>query len=536
MNGRNTPEDRQRSPTVKHSPSTSSASDVPDSPVMGAPSYVPAIWPRVPALAVLPRPASPSLFPSWPRPSNVTWNMLPSPNGTPQKSHARNGSSMSGHSRSGSTTSINEQQGADALDRSKSTSRSLRSPALPDSPWVDNGHTGSSFASATTEMESQARPPTAMSGMELGSPIQASNRILRSPTPTHSGSRSPTSPTFQDFGAMNGDCASQSRRSSKQTHHTSSHTFSLGTSNALLFSPIANSSRSSLESAGSSYHTWDEDHTKDRLVGLFSSLDPDYSPWHDISLADKSGSGPSTAGTSPYDSVEPEDAVKREIGLTKNDFVAIQDKLVSAALSKAATPENRARAGSIRRRRPSTSQSNYSYNGDNRNVNATPQPQAQPAVIPSRPATSDHVAKANALLNAVVHSIESPNNRPTEAPAVEDASLTVPVPATSEAETSPMRRNRALADALFGSEDQERATSPPVPAEAPQISFIPDLSEPEPNEDEPIQAVFPTTKPLQTRSALTLCVMRLLPNGLRRRLPPTRCPRRLFPRFPRRPA
>ncbi|KAI9056894.1 hypothetical protein FKP32DRAFT_1615711 [Trametes sanguinea] len=475
MNGRNTPEDRQRSPTVKHSPSTSSASDVPDSPALASPTSS----------------SRPSSRPG--TPSNVTWNMVSSLNGTPQKSHARNGSSMSGHSRSGSTTSINEQQGADALERSKSTSRSLRSPALPDSPWVDNGHTGSSFASATTEMESQAqaRPPTAMSGMELGSPIQASNRTLRSPTPTHSGSRSPTSPTFQDFGAMNGDGASPSRRSSKQTHHTSSHTFSLGTSNALLFSPIANSSRSSLESAGSSYHTWDEDHTKDRLVGLFSSLDPDYSPWHDISPADKSGSGPSTAGTSPYDSVEPEDAVKREIGLTKNDFVAIQDKLVSAALSKAATPENRARAGSIRRRRPSTSQSNYSYNGDNR-------PQAQPAVIPSRPTTSDHVAKANALLNAVVHSIESPNNRPTEAPAVEDSSLTVPVPATSEAETSPMRRNRALADALFGSEDQERATSPPVPAEAPQISFIPDLSEPEPNEDEPIQAVFPTTKPLQT--------------------------------------
>ena len=201
-----------------------------------------------------------------------------------------------------------------------------------------------------------------MSGMELGSPVQATNRIVRSPTP--SGSRSPTSPTFHDFGAINGDGVSSSRHSSKQLQQSASNSFSLGTPNALLFSPIANSSRSSLESAGSSYHTWDEDHKKDRLFGLFSSLDPDYTPWHDISPADKSG--PSTAGTSPYDSLEPEDAVRREIGLTKSDFVAIQDKLVSAALTKAATPENRARAGSIRKRRPSTSQSNYSFNGDSR--------------------------------------------------------------------------------------------------------------------------------------------------------------------------
>ena len=150
-----------------------------------------------------------------------------------------------------------------------------------------------------------------------------------------------------------------SRRSSK---HHSSYTFSLGQPNALLFSPLVNSSRSSLESAGSSYHSWDEDHKKDRLYGLFSSLDPDSSPWHDIS-PDKSGT--STAGTSPYEGTEVEDAVRREVGLSKGDFVAIQDKLVGAALTKAATPENR-RPGSLRKRRPSTSQSNYSFTGESR--------------------------------------------------------------------------------------------------------------------------------------------------------------------------
>ncbi|KAI8999011.1 hypothetical protein BD414DRAFT_553218 [Trametes punicea] len=482
MNGRNTPEDRQRS-TGKLSSSTS---DAPDSPVMGrrrpmSPLSGPAYQPL----------ASPSSRPSSRpgTPSNVTWNMMMSPTSTPQKSHARNGS-MSGHSRSGSTTSIND-QGADALERSKSTSRSLRSPALPDSPWVDNGHTGS-FAQAQPDY----RPPSAMSGMELGSPVQASNRALRSPTPTHSSPRSPTSPTFQDFGALNGEGSSSNRRTSKQTQQTSSHSFSLGSPNALLFSPIANSSRSSLESAGSSYHTWDEDHKKDRLFSLFSSLDPDYSPWHDISPADKSGSGPSTAGTSPYDSLEPEDAVRREIGLTKSDFMTIQDKLVYAALTKAATPESRARAGSIRKRRPSTSQSNYSVNGENRAVNATPQPQPQPAGASSRPSTSDHVAKANALLNAVVDSIESPNGgRSPGKSAMEDSTLAVPPP--SDVESSPMRRNRALAEALFGAEDQERAVSPTAPPQPPQISIMPDLSEPEPNE-EPVEPAFTPTRPLQT--------------------------------------
>ncbi|KAI0781338.1 hypothetical protein BD413DRAFT_600720 [Trametes elegans] len=481
MNGRFTPEDRQRSTNKPSSPT----SDAPDSPVMGRRRPLSPL--SGPAYQPLASPTSPSRPPSRPgTPSNVTWTSPVSPNGTPQKSSGRNGS-MSGHSRNGSSTSIAD-PAAEALERAKSTSRSLRSPALPDSPWVDNGHTGV----ITTSSQTQPRPPSAMSGMDLGSPVQLANRSLRSPTPTHNGSsRSPTSPTFQDFGAINGDGPSISRRSSKQTQHTSSHTFSLSTSNALLFSPIANSSRSSLESAGSSYHTWDEDHKKDRLHGLFSSLDPDYAPWHDIS-PDKSG--PSTAGTSPYDALEPEDAVRREIGLTKNDFVAIQDKLVGAALTKAATPENRARAGSIRRRRPSTSQSNYSFTGDSRAVNSTPQP--QPVTASSRPSMSDHVAKA--LLDAVVDSIESPRTRPSETLEAEDDSLAVPASAAVE-QSSPMRRNRALADALFGAEEQERSMSPTVSAQPPQISIMPEFSDPEPdpNEDEPIQSAV-STKPLQT--------------------------------------
>ena len=327
MNGRYTPEERQRNGNRQSSPT----SDTAESPILGRRRPIsPLSGPAYQPMHSPPRPTTPP---------NVTWNVPASQNGTPQKPLARNGS-VAGHSRNGSTTSVNDQ--TEQLERSKSTSRSLRSPALLDSPWVDVGL--------------EYRPPSAMSGMDLGSPVQGPHSIVRSPTPN--GARSPASPTHTDVGGVD-DGRTMSRRSSK---HHSSYTFSLGQPNALLFSPLVNSSRSSLESAGSSYHSWDEDHKKDRLFDLLSGLDPDNTPWYNIS-PDKSA--PSTAGTSPYDATETEDAVRREVGLSKGDFIVMQDKLVGAAMTKAVTPENR-RAGSIRRRRPSTSQSNYSYNGESR--------------------------------------------------------------------------------------------------------------------------------------------------------------------------
>ncbi len=260
------------------------------------------------------------------------------------------GQSMSGHSRNGSTASIPDVNG----DLDHSNTRSLLSPALPDSPWIDNGH-----ASTTSlPMNPEYRPPSAMSGIDLGSPIQIANRPFRSPTPTSGNAHSPTSPTFTEHSTyMNGNGFSSSTRSSRQNGHSS---FSLGPAHALLLSPIGNASRSSLESAGSSYHSWDEDHRKDRLFDLFSHLDSQHAEWHDLPI-DKSSS--STSKTTPYESQNSEEIVRRQVGLTKSDMLMIQDKLIQSALTKASTPEGRHRAGSVRKRRPST-QSNYSYNGD----------------------------------------------------------------------------------------------------------------------------------------------------------------------------
>lgn len=365
-NGRFTPEDSARS--RNHSGSTSSDSPTPQTPEdtsvygrrrptspLSGPSYQPL-------------PASNGGSNSRPStPSNVTW-LAPSTTDD-ARGHVRNGygstSSTSGRSRSGSSASLSDQVtssyetdrttvGVNGSNRFNSASRSARSPEPSSSvsTWYDNRQ------ASTTSLNGQvdARSPSAMSSaLDPGSPT----RPYRTPTPNPSGrntTASPASPMFAEQSTYtNGTSLSPSRRTSRQNGH-SSYTFS--PAQALLLSPLGNSSRSSLESAGSSYHSWDEDHKKDRLFELFTHLDPSYTEWHDLSVPN------STSQTTPNDSQESyEETVRKQVGLTKADVVVVQDKLVSAALTKAATPEGRNRAGSVRRRRPSTSQSNYSVTG-----------------------------------------------------------------------------------------------------------------------------------------------------------------------------
>jgi len=82
---------------------------------------------------------------------------------------------------------------------------------------------------------------------------------------------------------------------------------------------------------------------------------------------DKSSSA--TPGGSEDEDWDAEEIVRRHAGLKKSDFMAIQEKLVRAAIAKDAGQEGRERApSSLRRRRPSTSQSNYSVNGRDHRV------------------------------------------------------------------------------------------------------------------------------------------------------------------------
>jgi serine/arginine repetitive matrix protein 2 len=351
-NGRFTPEDRARNinnSSVGSSPVPQEQSDSPlyssrrrpTSP-LASPAYQPLPAPNI---------ASSSSRPS--TPSNVTWlSNTDSPQG-----HVRNGFgsiSSTGRSRSGSTTSFNDPVASSyetdqtaggystssQSNASATTTRPTYARDASDSPstWYDR-HLSATSLNGTPEHRSSS---ALSSAVDPGSPA----RPFRSPTLNHVAS-SPISATFVD---------QSSRRTSRQNTHSS---FALSPGHALLLSPIGNSSRSSLDSAGSSYHSWDEDHKKDRFLDLFTTLDSSHMDWHDLS------GQASTSQTTPNDSQESyEETVRSQLGLTKSDVLVVQDKLVSAAATKAAAaPEGRHRANSLRRRRPSTSQSNYSFAG-----------------------------------------------------------------------------------------------------------------------------------------------------------------------------
>jgi serine/arginine repetitive matrix protein 2 len=337
-NGRFTPEDRVVARMLSTDVDYMSASAILAA-RRGAPS--PTTATTFQPLAVSSRPGTPS---------NVIWNV--SPNSTTQRSP--------GHGRHGSWAS-DAQAGVDDLRTAHaantpppvlSRTRSVRSPPPVDSPTFDRQQTISpDFGSIEDHQHF-----TPISRSDFGSPTTITGR-LRSPTPTQSV-RSPTSPAFSNQGTRT-NTNGYSHRSSNH-NVTPASSFSLGAGHGFAFSPMPNSSRSSLESAGSSYHSWEGAGQKE--PALFTALDPQQLAWHDVSS--------DTSKSSSWSSDEPskaEDVIGRYAGLTKVDFVAIQERLVKAAVAKNVTPPLRDRAPSLRRRRPSTSQSNYSLNGyDNR--------------------------------------------------------------------------------------------------------------------------------------------------------------------------
>ncbi|KAF7304657.1 hypothetical protein MKEN_01179600 [Mycena kentingensis (nom. inval.)] len=236
-------------------------------------------------------------------PSNVTWTS----NGNSRQSHTRDGSWASDYSET-------------------SPARSLRSPALPDSPLIGPGHTimnsfSSTFSSASS-FESP-RPMSSISGVDIGSPVLGAQRILRSPTPTQIGSRSPTAASFANVDTSSPK--NGSRRSSKQ--NGASSPFTLGPFQPL-FSPIANSSRSSLESAGSSYHSLDGN-SKDRTAGLFADGDIQKPLWHDLSSSGHPNSGSPHSYSDDY---EAEDVILKLAGLKKVDFLPYQPNYLPSVL------------------------------------------------------------------------------------------------------------------------------------------------------------------------------------------------------------
>jgi serine/arginine repetitive matrix protein 2 len=285
-------------------------------------------------------------------PSNVTWKAPSTPGSG--GGHSRSGSAVgfseldfavsalpspvrngfdrpSMHNRSDSNMSSNDHPLALGRSGSVLGSRSLRSPALPDSPVLEQ-HNVSSIGALTLPRQSQ--PPS--NDNDLNS-SRLANAGLRSSTPTQYPRSSPASPTFSEHEA-----GRSSRRGSRQA---TASPFTLNQSQTLILSPIANSSRSSLESAGSSYHTWEAD-KQDRTLPHLAALDPQPPAWHDLFVQ----SNPAADG-------DVEDIMQQYSGLGKGDLIAVQERLIFAAKSKAEAPEPRERRNSLRKRRPSTSQS-----------------------------------------------------------------------------------------------------------------------------------------------------------------------------------
>lgn len=324
--GRRTP-DTQRDSTSGTEQEGSVTSSVfirrrPISPLSG-PAFQP--------MAVSPRPSTPS---------NITWTVGASAGS--EKARVKSESRPT-HSRSGSQSTEADTQVN--MDRSKSPTRSLRSPVPPESSGPTQA-TSSKLNNSVNPAESRA--PSSLSTYDFGSTLSFGSRGLRSPTPTQT--RNATSPTFPSSDS-NGNTV----RSSKQ-HFKSPSNYFYGVSQ-LSLSPLANSSRSSLESAGSSYHSWEPSQKFGALEIFNGSVSQTASTWYGLEKSD------SVTPASSQDECDFEGIIRRYAGLTKFDFVAIQEKLVGAALHKAALPDTRERTNSLRRRRPSTSQSNYSTNG-----------------------------------------------------------------------------------------------------------------------------------------------------------------------------
>ena len=131
-------------------------------------------------------------------------------------------------------------------------------------------------------------------------------------------------------------------------------------SNLHLFSSSIsnNSSNSSLASAGSSYHSWEEENG---AGWLFVPLpDGQEVAWHDIPSDSNLSHSHSHSHQSQSRSVsrshsrdDPETILRQYTGLSKADLVAIQGKLIEA---KARNADVRA-SSTLRRRRPSTAHS-----------------------------------------------------------------------------------------------------------------------------------------------------------------------------------
>jgi len=338
------------------------------------------------------------------RPNTPAMNMIWQPQYSQQQpvtstpsfrpTHVRRGS---GHSRNGSISSLSEVlhnpnfipnpsptsiSATTKPDVNRTITRNARSPTLPDSPYLESGRSNSQGSSPGDKERTgdHERASSVTSGMDPGSPFSFT-RMLRSPTPN--GNLPPTTTTagmasYQEsvgrrakspsFSIDQPNITSTSTTTTKMGKHErhesgSSFVLSLGPSTQpLVLTPFLNSSRSSFGSEGSSYHSIDEDNRKkDRVRTLFAKIEGEPPEWHDLT---DNGIDTSRAPGGPEEVsfrtlAKEEELVKQLSGLGKDDFVAIQERLLDAVQSRVDKGDRDKASSVMKKRRPSTSQSFY---------------------------------------------------------------------------------------------------------------------------------------------------------------------------------
>ncbi|KEP55580.1 bestrophin domain protein [Rhizoctonia solani 123E] len=418
-------------------------------------------------------------------PSNYlvdTW----SPSGVSFATHssspvANSSSARGSHMRDISNASTAES--SDTYFSNQTQSRSASSPALPDSPTINgiSGNSGlaniaSSWSGATTNVivdEPIHRTSTPrLSTIENG----YSPRGVRAYSPR---SGTPNAYTRKSGHSRNGSLAdttiSAGRRSPRTSH---AHSPSSATRpNPLMMSSMLNTSRSSLASTGSSYHSWDEDELggkKPHKRGVSVFIDNDSAPWK------KRQSGFDGLGT---ESAPAQQHIREVLsGLTVQDMIAVQNKLVSVAVKKrVSVPGTRPLSGP-RRRRVSAGQSVTSLASPTEPEAASPvriaspppatqTPPPNPILTPTSPPPStppvnksaeDQAKKANALLHAMMDSIESSPHKPSSPPATSSSSAPSPSP-----------QPQALAPQTSFSSEEPQSTTPPSPEDEPPTPDTP---------------------------------------------------------------
>ena len=289
-------------------------------------------------------------------PSNVTWNVPGRESTQTYRTLGRNGTLL-GHSRNPSNSSVSDSPNKAENENEEPAQNGLRSPRPVYSPTTSDEGRGPEvrpkFLSNTSILSASALAFVDFNPSSEQSSVRGSDS---------SPSQDPTRSTSVSSTLDDKSRGKQRLVSPLLTPPTSP--FGPKHSDSSLFIPPTsnNSSRSSLVSIGSSYHSTEDD-------GARFAYAPERSEpaWHDIPTSNANGGSGHRLSSQVLAVDDPANILRQFTGLTKLDLVTIQGKLLDAAEARARNSEVRA-PSTLRRRRPSTAASVHSIGGQQSRV------------------------------------------------------------------------------------------------------------------------------------------------------------------------